>query len=57
VARSDLVFPGAGVLGPSIPTGNGDALYPDSPLRYYPDLASAGERAAWDDTFAPVTAP
>jgi spermidine/putrescine transport system substrate-binding protein len=56
VAGSDLVFPTADLLGPSVPTGNGDALFPDSPLRYYPSLGTSAERAAWDHTFAPVTA-
>jgi spermidine/putrescine transport system substrate-binding protein len=56
VADSDLVFPTAHLLGPSIPTGNGDALYPDSPLKYYPGLPTAAERTAWNNTFAPVTA-
>jgi spermidine/putrescine transport system substrate-binding protein len=54
VARSDLVFPSANLLGPSIPTGDGDALFPDSPLRYYPGLPTAAARAAWDRIFAPV---
>jgi spermidine/putrescine transport system substrate-binding protein len=54
VAGSDLVFPSADLLGPGIPTGDGDALYPNSPLRYYPGLPTAGERSAWTRTFAPI---
>jgi spermidine/putrescine transport system substrate-binding protein len=56
VAHSDLVFPTEDLLGPSVSTGNGDALYASSPLRYYPRLFSAAERQAWRDTFGPVVA-
>lgn len=54
VAHSDLVFPTEDLLGPSVPTGNGDALFPASPLRYYPRLASAAQRAEWSRIFGPV---
>jgi spermidine/putrescine transport system substrate-binding protein len=54
VAGSDLVFPTRDLLGPSIPTADGDALYPSSPLRYYPTLGSVAQRSAWSRTFAPI---
>jgi spermidine/putrescine transport system substrate-binding protein len=56
VAHSDLVFPTARVLGPSLQTSDGDVIYPESPFSQYPTLESASERAEWRRIFAPIVA-
>jgi spermidine/putrescine transport system substrate-binding protein len=52
VARSDLVFPSADLIGGS--SDSAVTLGGGSPLRYYPRLATAPERAAWSGIFGPI---